>query len=187
MHVPCVQAQSVAAIASFTHTSSGGQTLSTRSLSSSSSHSMASLGADSGPSTPADILTPIAAQVAEHRDDAVKSASSISRADLTELRMQKVAPQGCVGVFRALVTVVNHSPCELEWLELRKEVSDQKFLQKLKDFDPTTMTPQDRTVAISLSDDKPMAAAAAKMHKWLKSMLAAHLRVRCAAAAPAPF
>jgi len=136
-------------------------------------------GSDPGPSTPS-IFSPVVVQVAAHTSRGHEAAGSVMRADLTELRMLKAPPQQTLDTLRTALALLNGGGVSdaMDWAEVRKECGDQKFLNRLKEYDPTTMAPDAQTAAVSLPDERPAQPAAAKVHTWIKCMLAANLRVR---------
>jgi hypothetical protein len=114
--------------------------------------------------------------VAAHTARGHDAAAAVLRADLTELRMLKAPPQHTVDTLRTALALLNED-APLDWERLRKECSDQKFVARLKDFDPSSISPEAQTLAISLADERPAQPAAGKVHTWIKCMLAANLRV----------
>jgi hypothetical protein len=123
---------------------------------------------------------PVSSTVFGHADSARIAASEIKRPDLTELKMLKVAPKGVLEVARVLLSVLNHSPCDLDWLEAKKIICEMRFPDKLKCFDPSTITLDERAMITSLENcqDKPKISAMVKMLKWLELMNKASLKVR---------
>jgi len=124
--------------------------------------------------------SPVALQVAEHTDLARKAAGSLVRADFTEVRALKVLPDGVLELLRVVMQVLTHESCNLDWADLKKDCADPKFAQRLKDFQPETMTEADlgAVAALPALNPKAKGALATKVQKWLHETNLAALRVR---------
>ncbi len=124
-------------------------------------------------------FSPIAQRVALHTESAVRAASEIRRAELTEIRALKAPPRGVFEVIRAVLSIMFHMPFDLDWIEAKKTVSEPKFLERMKVFDPSSMTPEDRATVTEVDHgEKPKISAVAKMKSWLEGMYNASLRVK---------
>jgi len=124
--------------------------------------------------------SPVALQVAEHTEQARKAAGSLVRADFTEVRALKALPDGVLDLLRVVMHVLTHEPCNLEWADLKKDCADPKFAQRLKDFQPETMTEAylGAVAAMPAVNPKAKGAFTAKLQKWLHETNLAALRVR---------
>ena len=130
--------------------------------------------------TPAERPSPVIVQVAEHTELAYKAAGSIVRADVTELKTLKAAPKGVLELLRVALQLGSAEPCAaVEWADVKKECADAKFAQRLKEFNPMTVTEENHAaVAALVVDPKMKVAFAVKVHKWLSEINLAALRVR---------
>lgn len=82
-------------------------------------------------------------------------------------------------IISAVLSLLNHEPNKLDWNETRKVVTDVKFSEKLKVYDPDTITEQDHLNCKEALDNKeiPTLSIACKMQIWVQRMCAANLRV----------
>lgn len=123
-------------------------------------------------------LSPIAQHVMLHTEASQRAAAELRRADLSEIRTLKQPPKGVSEVLRATLSILYHTTFDSDWTETKKAVTEPKFIDRLREFDPSTLTPEDRaTLSFVDFSEKPKISAVAKICRWLEGVFNASRRV----------
>ena len=128
------------------------------------------------------LLSAIDLAVAANREAFLITANGINRADLTELKIWKNAPPGVLEALTVVLSIVSHSQWDKDWDVTHMEASDQKFVAKLKAFNPNTVTEKDmeRYEVYEALENREMVklSSVLKMLKWLDHIVSIVRRVR---------
>ena len=123
-------------------------------------------------------FSPVQQSIQMQREAALRVAADIRRSDMTQMRNTRNPAQGAMDVVQVVLSILDHKPCTSEWNENKIIISDIRFVEKLKDFEPSTLTLEERTLISSLDfTDRPKLSIVAKLIRWLDCIYRASLKV----------